>query len=72
LTKKETAAQQPALDGAEPAGLDVRIAQELIEQARVQGVSLVGPGGLLAQVTKTVLQTALEHRDDRAPRLCER
>jgi putative transposase len=46
--------------GPPSAGLDVRIAQELIEQARVQGVSLVGPGGLLAQVTKTVLQTALD------------
>ncbi len=41
-------------------GLDVRIAQELIERARVEGVSLVGQGGLLQQVTRTVLQTALE------------
>jgi putative transposase len=40
--------------------LDVRIAQELIERARTQGVSLVGPGGLLSQVTRTVLQTALD------------
>jgi hypothetical protein len=43
------------------AGFDVRIAQELIDQARTRGVSLVGPGGgLLSQVTRTVLQTALE------------
>jgi transposase-like protein len=40
--------------------LDVRIAQELIERARAEGVSLVGEGGLLQQVTRTVLQTALE------------
>jgi len=46
-------------DGA-VAGLDVRIAQELIDQARARGVSLVGPGGLLSHVTRTVLQTALE------------
>jgi putative transposase len=59
LTDNDTTEQQsPTV--ADPAGLDVRIAQELIEQARVQGVSLVGPGGLLAQVTKTVLQTALD------------
>ena len=42
------------------AGLDVRIAQELVERARIEGVSLVGEGGLLQQVTRTVLQTALE------------
>lgn len=40
--------------------MDVRIGQELIDQARAQGVSLVGPGGLLSQVTRTVLQTGLE------------
>jgi hypothetical protein len=38
----------------------VRIAQELIEKARAEGVSLVGEGGLLQQVTRTVLQSALE------------
>ena len=42
------------------AGLDVRIGQELIDQARAQGVSRVGPGGLLSHVTRTVLQTGLE------------
>jgi hypothetical protein len=30
----------------------VRIARELIEQARGEGVSLVGPGGLLSQATR--------------------
>lgn len=37
-----------------------RLAEQLLEQARAQGVSLVGPGGLLAGLTKTVLETALE------------
>ena len=46
--------------GEDDAGIDVRIAQELIDKARADGVSLVGPGGLLAQITKTVLQTALD------------
>ncbi len=41
-------------------GLDVRLARELIERARTEGVSLVGPDGLLAGVIKTVLQVALE------------
>ena len=39
--------------------LDVRIARELIKNARAYGVSLVGPNGLLRQVTKTVLEAAL-------------
>ncbi|MBA0126734.1 IS256 family transposase [Haloechinothrix sp. YIM 98757] len=41
-------------------GLDVQLAQELVERARQEGVSLVGPDGLLAGVTRTVLQTALD------------
>ena len=32
----------------------------MLAQAKEQGVSLVGPGGLLAGLTKTVLETALE------------
>ena len=39
--------------------LDVRIAAELIDKARADGVSLVGPNGLLRQLTKTVLESAL-------------
>jgi len=34
-------------------------AQELVRQAREQGLSLTGPDGLLRQLTKTVLETAL-------------
>lgn len=45
---------------AGPPDLDVRLAHELIEQARRSGVFLVGPDGLLAGVTRTVLQTALD------------
>jgi putative transposase len=36
------------------------IAQELVERARSEGTALVGPGGLLTGLTKTVLETALE------------
>ena len=39
---------------------DEQVAQDLLERARRDGVSLVGPGGLLAGLTKTVLETALE------------
>jgi putative transposase len=46
--------------GVQAGGVDVQLAKELVERARVQGVSLVGPDGLLAGITKTVLQAALD------------
>lgn len=36
------------------------LAELLLAKARKQGVSLVGPGGLLSGLTKQVLETALE------------
>src|ERR1051326_1274755 len=42
----------------EPAA-EQKLAEELVARARVQGVSLTGPDGLLKQLTKTVLETAL-------------
>src|SRR3954454_24235596 len=44
-----------------PVSMDSQqLAQTLVEQARAEGVELVGPGGLLTGLTKTVLETALE------------
>ena len=37
-----------------------QLAEQLLAQARAQGVELVGPNGLLNQLTKNVLETALE------------
>jgi transposase-like protein len=37
-----------------------QLAQELVESARADGVALVGPGGLLTGLTKSVLETALD------------
>jgi transposase-like protein len=37
-----------------------KLAQQLLEQSRERGVGLIGPGGLLSELTKTVLETALE------------
>ena len=42
-----------------PTDLDV-VAEQLVAQAREQGVALTGPGGLLSGLTRQVLQTALE------------
>ena len=36
------------------------LAQQLLEQARTDGVDLIGPDGLLNQLTKTVLESALD------------
>lgn len=35
------------------------LAERLLAQAKEQGVSLTGPGGLFSQLTKSVLETAL-------------
>lgn len=47
---KKKAAEQPA---------ERRAAVELVRLAQEQGLSLTGPDGLLKQLTKTVLETAL-------------
>lgn len=39
---------------------DRSIAERLVDQARADGVDLVGPGGLLRNLTKQVLETGLE------------
>ena len=36
------------------------LAAELVERATTEGVELIGPGGLLTGLTKTVLETVLE------------
>lgn len=44
------------------------LAEQLLAQAKEQGVSLVGPGGLLSQLTKNVLEDCVERGVDRASR----
>src|ERR1700728_4238637 len=66
-----TATQTDAAKGAGPAGDDCRVdpvdeqlVRELAERARAEGVSLTGPGGLLGQLTKVVLESALDGEVD--------
>lgn len=47
---------KPVTDKVDPQ----QLAEQLLAQAKEQGVDLVGPDGLLNQVTKNVLETALE------------
>ena len=58
MSKIDDQAGAPAAEQSED--LEVRVARELLERAKAEGVTLVGPGGLLAGVTKTVLQAALD------------
>ena len=48
--------QDPGL----PAGVDEKLVGELVEQARTAGLQLTGEGGLLQQLTKRVLEAALD------------
>ena len=50
---------RPRREPQEPQFLDAEQAEELIEQAREQGVELLGENGLLRQMTKAVLERAL-------------
>jgi putative transposase len=43
-----------------PESAELTAARELVRQAKEQGLSLTGPDGLLKQLTKTVLETALD------------
>lgn len=50
---------------ADPAGdAQLELARQLLDQARAQGLSLMGPGGLLADLTKVVLEAGLEAEMD--------
>jgi putative transposase len=46
-------------NGPEPPA-EQRAAEELVRRARKEGLSLTGPDGLLKQLTKTVIETALD------------
>ena len=39
---------------------DEELAQQLVDRARAEGVKLTGPGGLLGELTKRVLEAGLE------------
>jgi type III secretion system FlhB-like substrate exporter len=56
----EPGEQEPAVPAVDEQG----IAEQLVAQARAKGIELVGPNGLLSQLTKRVLETALPGRDE--------
>lgn len=53
--------EEPEVAARPPVPVDQdQVAEQLLAQAKAQGVELVGPNGLLNQLTKRVLETALE------------
>jgi putative transposase len=59
---QDTSAVPRNPEGGKPAGrpvVDEQLADELLGKAQQQGVELLGPDGLLSQVTKAVLERAL-------------
>src|SRR3954451_11980700 len=55
-TIDDVAGKEPVVPAVDEQGL----AEQLVAQAREKGIELVGPNGLLSQLTKRVLETALE------------
>jgi putative transposase len=64
MTMSELLESTGAVEMIEPMATETidqkRLAEQLLEQAREQNVELVGPDGLLGQLTKSVLETALD------------
>src|SRR6266516_4325316 len=60
MTDTEVVARKPDRPPADrPALVDAALADELLARAQTEGVELLGPDGLLSQVTKAVLERAL-------------
>jgi putative transposase len=52
--------KRPRRSRTTPAGVDAELVGQLVAEAREQGLQLSGEGGLLQQLTKIVLESALE------------
>ena len=59
-TIDDVAAEAAGQEPVEPAFDEQGVAEQLVARARENGIELVGPEGLLSQLTKRVLETALE------------
>ena len=59
-TIDDVAAKAAGQEPVEPALDEQGVTEQLVAQAREKGIELVGPNGLLSQLTKRVLETALE------------
>ena len=60
MTDHDVVVATPPTNNDDDGRLDQSIAEELVARARSEGVDLVGPGGLLGDLTKQILETGLE------------
>ena len=60
MTDHDVVVATPPTNNDDEGRLDQSVAEELVAQARADGVDLVGPGGLLGDLTKQILETGLE------------
>jgi transposase-like protein len=59
MTDTEVVPRKPDRRDGDPPLVDEQLADELLGRAQAQGAELLGPDGLLSQVTKAVLERAL-------------
>ena len=59
MTDTELVSRKPGRSDGDPPLVDEQLADELLSRAQAQGAELLGPDGLLSQVTKAVLERAL-------------
>src|SRR3954464_14846321 len=60
MTSTDVKAVAEVAKSGDLAGVDQDLIGKLVDQAREQGLNLAGEGGLLQQLTKRVLESALE------------
>ena len=60
MASDDTTSRRPRRAKAAPAGVDAALVDQLVAQARERGLQLSGEGGLLQQLTKIVLESALD------------
>jgi transposase-like protein len=59
MNDTDLVSRKPARSDGDPPLVDEQLADELLGRAQAQGAELLGPDGLLSQVTKAVLERAL-------------
>jgi len=60
MASHDMTSKRPRRARTTPAGVDPALVNQLVDQAREQGLQLSGEGGLLQQLTKIVLESALD------------
>ncbi len=57
---EDSAVEEPAVESTAESVSDEQLIAMLVDRARSDGLQLTGEGGLLQQLTKRVLESALE------------